>query len=59
MYAIRSYYVLIYGIPAFRLPKNVVATEINGLRQAGVDFHLNSVGGRASGGGSPRVVANS
>lgn len=22
--------VLIYGIPAFRLPKNVVATEING-----------------------------
>ena len=38
--------VLIYGIPAFRLPKNVVATEINGLRQAGVDFHLNSVGGR-------------
>jgi len=24
----------------------VVATEINGLRQAGVDFHLNSVGGR-------------
>ncbi|MCH5144048.1 NADPH-dependent glutamate synthase [Desulfovibrio sp. UIB00] len=38
--------VLIYGIPAFRLPKTVVATEINGLRQAGVDFHLNSVGGR-------------
>lgn len=38
--------VLIYGIPAFRLPKNVVATEINGLRLAGVDFHLNSVGGR-------------
>lgn len=38
--------VLIYGIPAFRLPKNVVATEIDGLRLAGVDFHLNSVGGR-------------
>ena len=38
--------VLIYGIPAFRLPKDVVATEINGLRLAGVDFHLNSVGGR-------------
>ena len=38
--------VLIYGIPAFRLPKNVVATEIDGLRQAGVDFHLNAVGGR-------------
>ncbi len=38
--------VLIYGIPAFRLPKNIVATEIDGLRQAGVDFHLNVVGGR-------------
>ncbi len=38
--------VLIYGIPAFRLPKDVVATEIDGLRQAGVDFHLNAVGGR-------------
>ncbi|MCI7567801.1 MAG: NADPH-dependent glutamate synthase [Desulfovibrio sp.] len=38
--------VLIYGIPAFRLPKTVVATEVNGLRLAGVDFHLNSVGGR-------------
>ena len=38
--------VLIYGIPAFRLPKNVVATEVDGLRLAGVDFRLNSVGGR-------------
>lgn len=38
--------VLIYGIPAFRLPKDVVATEINGLRQAGVGFHMNYVGGR-------------
>ena len=38
--------VLIYGIPAFRLPKSVVSTEINGLRGAGVTFHLNSVGGR-------------
>ena len=38
--------VLIYGIPAFRLPKSVVATEIDGLRQSGVEFHLNSVGGR-------------
>ena len=38
--------VLIYGIPAFRLPKNVVATEVNGLAHAGVNFHLNSVGGR-------------
>ncbi|MBO4300535.1 MAG: FAD-dependent oxidoreductase, partial [Desulfovibrio sp.] len=38
--------VLVYGIPAFRLPKNVVRTEIDGLRGAGVTFHLNNVGGR-------------
>lgn len=38
--------VLIYGIPAFRLPKNVVANEIDGLRRTGVDFRLNHVGGR-------------
>lgn len=38
--------VLVYGIPAFRLPKDVVATEINGLRQMGVNFQLNFVGGR-------------
>ncbi|MDR2821256.1 MAG: NADPH-dependent glutamate synthase [Desulfovibrio sp.] len=37
--------VLIYGIPAFRLPKNVVAAEIDGLRRMGVKFHLNRVGG--------------
>lgn len=38
--------VLVYGIPAFRLPKTVVATEIGGLRGMGVDFYLNHVGGR-------------
>ncbi len=38
--------VLIYGIPAFRLPKNVVGVEINGLRHLGVEFRLNHVGGR-------------
>ncbi len=38
--------VLIYGIPSFRLPKDVVATELNGLKQVGVDFKLNWVGGR-------------
>ncbi len=38
--------VLIYGIPSFRLPKDVVATELNGLRLTGVDFNLNWVGGR-------------
>ena len=38
--------VLVYGIPAFRLPKDVVAAEIAGLRELGVKFHLNHVGGR-------------
>lgn len=38
--------VLIYGIPAFRLPKNVVATELDGLRRTGVEFKTNWVGGR-------------
>ncbi|MBQ7738607.1 MAG: NADPH-dependent glutamate synthase [Desulfovibrionaceae bacterium] len=38
--------VLIYGIPAFRLPKSVVKTEIEGLKAAGVTFNLNNVGGR-------------
>lgn len=38
--------VLVYGIPAFRLPKTIVAAEINGLRELGVDFMLNHVGGR-------------
>ncbi|MDR1776717.1 MAG: NADPH-dependent glutamate synthase [Desulfovibrio sp.] len=38
--------VLVYGIPAFRLPKNVVAAEIGALRKLGVRFHLNCVGGR-------------
>lgn len=38
--------VLVYGIPAFRLPKNIVAAEINGLCELGVEFRLNHVGGR-------------
>lgn len=38
--------VLIYGIPAFRLPKNVVAAEIDGLKGCSVNFHTNAVGGR-------------
>ncbi len=38
--------VLIYGIPAFRLPKNIVAAELNGLRELGVEFRTNWVGGR-------------
>ena len=38
--------VLIYGIPEFRLPKAVVARELNGLKQLGVTFHTNWVGGK-------------
>ncbi|MCQ2444081.1 MAG: NADPH-dependent glutamate synthase [Mailhella sp.] len=38
--------VLIYGIPAFRLPKDVVARELDSLRAMGVDIRLNYVGGR-------------
>ena len=38
--------VLVYGIPAFRLPKNVLAAEIDGLGALGVRVYVNSVGGR-------------
>ncbi len=38
--------VLIYGIPAFRLPKDIVAAELDGLRQHEVEFRTNWVGGR-------------
>ena len=38
--------VLVYGIPAFRLPKDVVARELDCLRSTGVDIRLNYVGGR-------------
>lgn len=38
--------VLVYGIPSFRLPKDIVAAEINGLRDLGAEFRLNHVGGR-------------
>ncbi|MEG1609826.1 MAG: NADPH-dependent glutamate synthase [Bilophila sp.] len=38
--------VLIYGIPAFRLPKDVVAAELDGLRTNHVEFRTNWVGGR-------------
>ncbi len=38
--------VLIYGIPAFRLPKNIVSAELDGLRQLGVEFRTSWVGGR-------------
>jgi glutamate synthase (NADPH/NADH) small chain len=38
--------VLIYGIPEFRLPKEIVRHEVNGLRQMGVDFQTNVVIGK-------------
>ena len=38
--------VLVYGIPEFRLPKSIVAKEIDGLKAIGVEFATNTVIGR-------------
>ncbi|MBQ2966728.1 MAG: NADPH-dependent glutamate synthase [Clostridia bacterium] len=38
--------VLVYGIPEFRLPKEIVAKEIDGLKSMGVTFATNTVVGR-------------
>ena len=38
--------VLVYGIPEFRLPKSIVAKEINTLRALGVTFETNTVIGK-------------
>lgn len=38
--------VLVYGIPEFRLPKDIVRKEIDGLRELGVDIETNVVIGR-------------
>ena len=38
--------VLIYGIPEFRLPKNIVDAEVDYLKQLGVEIVTNSVIGR-------------
>jgi glutamate synthase (NADPH/NADH) small chain len=38
--------VLVYGIPQFRLPKDIVAHEVNVLRRMGVDFQVNVVIGK-------------
>ncbi len=35
--------VLIYGIPEFRLPKEIVKAEIESLKKLGVDFQANAV----------------
>jgi len=37
--------VLIYGIPEFRLPKEIVRAEIHSLRKLGVEFRANAVVG--------------
>ena len=38
--------VLVYGIPEFRLPKKIVAREIEGLKDLGVDIQTNVVIGK-------------
>ncbi|MGA2118915.1 MAG: NADPH-dependent glutamate synthase [Bryobacteraceae bacterium] len=38
--------VLIYGIPEFRLPKEIVRQEVGNLRQMGVEFETNVVVGK-------------
>ena len=39
--------VLVYGIPEFRLPKEIVRREIDSLRQMGVEMVTNAVVGRS------------
>jgi len=39
--------VLMYGIPEFRLPKEVVLAEISFIKELGVDLHLDYVVGKA------------
>jgi len=38
--------VMIYGIPEFRLPKEIVQKEVDGLKAMGVEFHMNFLVGR-------------
>ena len=38
--------VLTYGIPEFRLPKDIVMTEVNEIKKLGVDIKYNNVIGR-------------
>ncbi|HZK43699.1 MAG TPA: NADPH-dependent glutamate synthase [Syntrophomonadaceae bacterium] len=38
--------VLVYGIPEFRLPKDIVATEIENVKKLGVEIKVNSVIGQ-------------
>ncbi|MFH1847498.1 MAG: NADPH-dependent glutamate synthase [Candidatus Omnitrophota bacterium] len=41
--------VLIYGIPEFRLPKDIVADEAEGIKKLGVDIKLNNIMGKIKG----------
>lgn len=38
--------VLVYGIPEFRLPKDIVKNEVENMRKLGVDFETNVVVGK-------------
>jgi len=38
--------VLVYGIPEFRLPKDIVREEVDNMRKMGVDFQTNIVVGK-------------
>ena len=38
--------VLVYGIPEFRLPKNIVQAEIDYVKKLGVEFHFDALIGR-------------
>jgi len=40
--------VLVYGIPEFRLPKDIVRSEVDYLRRLGVDFKTNFVVGKTA-----------
>ena len=48
-----------YGIPEFRLPKDIVQKEIDSIRSLGVDIQVNAVIGKSStvGGGVSRTLS--
>ncbi|MBD5436208.1 MAG: NADPH-dependent glutamate synthase [Treponema sp.] len=40
--------VMVYGIPEFRLPKSIVADEVENLKKMGVKFEMNFLAGRTA-----------
>ncbi|MBQ2314048.1 MAG: NADPH-dependent glutamate synthase [Treponema sp.] len=40
--------VMVYGIPEFRLPKSIVANEVENLKKMGVKFEMNCLVGRTA-----------